>query len=466
MQKNINDKLFTSVFKRKDFGINLIWIGSLFLINPVYGLFDILPDFIGLILIYNGLTKLSDLDIRLEKARQRFFYSIFVGCAMFLLMILVSIFNFDQTTGITITLAGMILWTIFLIPGYMNLFEGLSYLKLRSKNIQETIHDEETHKNVIFTIVFLLIRAFFTLAPDLTIMVAEEISRKNGIEYNTTLIKAFVLVISFAIILVFGIIWLIKLRKHLISYQNEAGFLEYLNNRYDNEIACDKHLFNVRKIKMFSILCIVAYALTICFPSDGYHIIPEFAFAICMFFAFFQARDYISDRKQYNKTLLLFLITSFITYVLRIVYTSNFWFVNLPFLPKEADPKLFWPIYLSCLIFGTGSYLLLIKISKQICKTRENMIDECVGLKLTNSEYRIELDTLRRKELKIKSKVVYVIQVIYAIVSIVSMALIPFVNVIIPFALYWAYRLLTCIVCMVGLYVIGSDLNDEAEKMI
>lgn len=94
------------------------------------------------------------------------------------------------------------------------------------------------------------------------------------------------------------------------------------------------------------------------------------------------------------------------------------------------------------------------------------MIDNVVGIKNTDSKYRMELDNQRKKELKNKSKVAYIITFIYCIVSIVAMLLIPFVNVIIPFGLYWVYRLVMCIIVMIALYVIGSDINDEAEKMI
>lgn len=465
METRTNDKLFTSVYKRKDMGLNLIWIGCIFLFNPLVGLIDILPDFLGLILIYNGLAKLCDLDPRLNIARKRFFVSLWVALGMLISMFLIIFISFDRLTNLTISFAGMILWTIFLITGFKNLFEGLSYMKLRfgGKELTDTSELDSIKSS---TILFIILRSITTVLPDIVILILEDVSRTSLVDFNFDLIRTIITVLSVIVTFIFGLVWLIKVKNYFKELTDDSEFVSYLSNRYENEIACDTHLLNVRKIKYYSFFCILAFACTLCIPFDRIHFMPEFALSIVLFFAYRKASEYIEDKKGAYKYLLLYFVSSLVLYVLRIVYSMLYRYVGMPFSSSYVNPYLFWAIYVLLIGLTILTYYILIKVSKTIYEIRNTMIDNVVGIKNTDSKYRMELDNQRKKELKNKSKVAYIITFIYCIVSIVAMLLIPFVNVIIPFGLYWVYRLVMCIIVMIALYVIGSDINDEAEKMI
>ena len=51
-------------------GFRLIFAGLIFFFNPCINIFDILPDFIGCILISAGLLRLADVEDRFYSARR------------------------------------------------------------------------------------------------------------------------------------------------------------------------------------------------------------------------------------------------------------------------------------------------------------------------------------------------------------------------------------------------------------
>ena len=457
------DKLFTSVYSRKDFGFGLIFLGSLFLINPQYGIFDVIPDFIGLLMIYSGLVKLADLDIRLGTSRKRFFAGMWTSVGAFITMMLFLIFSFDSSTNLTISLSISVLNVVFLIPAFSNLFSGLSYLKIRCNEEGGEYKDFNDIK--ILTIVFILVKSFLVFAPEI-IELLKDLEEYRDTNFAT--LKTMIAIISGIIVLALGIVWVISLKKYINQIVNDELFMDYVSNRYDKEIGCDTHLLNVRKIKIFSILCIVAYLFTLCFPLDGYLYIPEFVFGILLIFAFRQSSEYTSsdDKHKINIYSWIFIISSIAMYILRFIYSTKYSKMIYPFMSKSTEPVQFWIIFGLIIVATIFTYYYMLKLSIMMNKVRINMIDNCVGLKNTESEYRQELDEMRKKELKKKSKVVYIIQIVYALLSCVCMFLVPFIDVFVAFGVYWAYRLLFCVITIVAIYVIGSDLNDEAERMI
>lgn len=461
------DKLFASVYVRKDFGFGLIFFGLIFLINPQYGIIDILPDFVGLILIYSGMTKLADLDNRLFASRRSFFISLCLGAFSFASMIALLIFTFDSAANLTMSFFISIVSIIFFIPAFSKLLSGISYLKLRSEGSEEYIDDSEKKDSLkTFTIVFIVLKSVLNFAPELSELLRDF---EDFRDVNLTTIKILITVISWVLVIALGIYWLISFKKYFNDLTSDETFMNYLHTRYDGEIGCDTHLMNIRKIKLFSILCMAAYILTLCLPSEGYHYMPEFLFGVIMFFAFKQASEYTGEKeekKKMNLHLLLYTVSAIVMYVLRFIYSNNYAYNLYPFNPSKTAPLKFWIIYILVIIATVFTYYYMFKISRKMHLVRNTMIDKCVGLKNTDSKYRLELDEMRRGELKKKSKVVFIIQAVYAIASMVCMMLVPFREVLVAFGVYWAYRLVLCIVAIVAVYVIGCDLNDEAEKMI
>ena len=115
----------------------LIW-GCVFFFLPNLSFIDILPDFIGCILILKGLTKISDLAPKLFDAKEAFKKVLIIGIAQFAVMFLA--FSWLKTDAGLILVASFVfavLDLIFLLPAFRNLLDAELAL---AKLVQNKIH--------------------------------------------------------------------------------------------------------------------------------------------------------------------------------------------------------------------------------------------------------------------------------------------------------------------------------------
>ena len=119
---------------RKNLGLGLVCASFLFLFNPVVSVVDILPDFIGYLLLCTGITQLADMNYHLEEALRYFRRMILVS----LLQLFSIFFAFGFTTGrerptvlllFAFTFAAIEI--IFLSHAYNQFFEGFLYMGSR-----------------------------------------------------------------------------------------------------------------------------------------------------------------------------------------------------------------------------------------------------------------------------------------------------------------------------------------------
>lgn len=107
-------------------------VGCIFLFNPFINIIDILPDFIGYLFILRALFELSDLERNILSARKKFKAAMWVSLVKALLVFASMIF--DSTWYLILTFTFGILECMYLIPGFIDLFYGISYLEARYTN--------------------------------------------------------------------------------------------------------------------------------------------------------------------------------------------------------------------------------------------------------------------------------------------------------------------------------------------
>ncbi len=107
-------------------------VGCIFLFNPFINIIDILPDFIGYLFILKALAELSDLERNILSARNKFKAAMWVSLVKALLVFASLIF--DSTWYLILTFTFGILECMYLIPGFIDLFYGISYLEARYTN--------------------------------------------------------------------------------------------------------------------------------------------------------------------------------------------------------------------------------------------------------------------------------------------------------------------------------------------
>ena len=271
--------------KRADMGFGLIGVGFVFFIIPTVNLLDVMPDFIGYILIYAGLYRLRYMDGYLFKAAK----SVIILAALNLAKPL--LFLFAVTDNATVSSNNLLTFTFIFavielivgIPFVKNLFDGFLSLGYKyaengngnSKkklmgtfgNIgKRTIPFDKSvmnKNNAIFkrlrrrkcvryvtfqkrwsvfrnfdltyklSLVFFTLHFVFPIIPEMTALI--DSSNDLTPAYSTGRQISFWIaaaLISFIIGLIISIIWFYVAKKYINSIKNDRIFIKKIEQNY------------------------------------------------------------------------------------------------------------------------------------------------------------------------------------------------------------------------------------------
>ena len=126
--------------------IGYMIVGCIFLFNPFINIIDILPDFIGYLFILRALAELSDLERNIRNARMRFKSAMWVSVVKCALVFGSMIY--DSTWYLILTFSFGILESMYLIPAFIDLFYGISYLEGRYTNHKSRFESMPKHSGV------------------------------------------------------------------------------------------------------------------------------------------------------------------------------------------------------------------------------------------------------------------------------------------------------------------------------
>ncbi len=276
----------------------LIW-GCVFFFLPNLSFIDILPDFIGCILILKGLSKISDLAPKLYDAKELFKKVLCISLVQFAVMFMA--FSWLKTDAGLILVASFVfavLDLIFLLPAFRNLLDGILYLGNRTNSA--VIFKKQTEFSTL-TGLFICIKSLFSFIPDLSYIFTPE---QSGTvtqydpyylsNYKTLLTSANIIIVS-----IVGIIWLVYAVKYFRGIINDKVFIEHIRTQYQTEILSNEGILIKRRTKFaFSLLAFALFFMAD-FLIDNINLIPDFVGGL--FFIWFA----IYLRKYFNTSLLL-----------------------------------------------------------------------------------------------------------------------------------------------------------------
>lgn len=272
--------------KSNESKIKMPWIllafAFVFIFNPNVSIIDVLPDFIGYIIISVALTKPSMVCETLADAKKAFERMILIDGGKYIALIWV--FGIEALSERT---SSLLLWSfvfgvleaIFLIPAYLKLFKGLSDIGDYFSNT--SIHSSKkangrsfTEKIKAFTLFFILFKAAMCVLPELA-----DFSNISGFEASAKVnLYRYIGVIRLLCcipVLIVGIIWLVAIFRYFIRISKDVVFNEALNKHYTADVLPKKGLFTVRYTKTATWLFVVAAVLTIDFKLEGVNLLPD-----------------------------------------------------------------------------------------------------------------------------------------------------------------------------------------------
>lgn len=314
-------------------GFSLIIIGLLFMIGPDISMIDILPDFIGYILILKGISMISKINSDFEASAKYFKWCLVTSLIKipFYLMALSMVSN-DKFMSLLFLFVGGLFDAYFAYNAFNSFFDGLSSSTVSDQNNPNckcaVFNGFERIRN--FTLVFVILKPVLYIAPELTKIDNNEFGEVtvDGIVGLSRYYTLFVL-LSAIIALVVGIVWYTKIKKYLKGVIADNCYIQSLEEKYFKDFVNDTTKNqSYYLLRLFTFLTI-AFVFVLKLQLDGINYIPPFIFPALVFICTLFIKD---TSKQTLKKLKLFSIVdvavSFVYWIYNIIFVNSFMIVD------------------------------------------------------------------------------------------------------------------------------------------
>ena len=211
--------------KNKNLYIGYITAGFIFLFFPSLSIFDIMPDFIGYLLIIKGTVCLFDLNEDINSARSSFIKLFFINLAKTVLTPLLMSLN-DETTTMTAVFIFSIIEGILLYSALDSLFVGVNYLAERADS---KFADKGYSDVKITTAIFVIGRFVLVSLPELTVMTSLDYQMTDDLSAFTVYdFKLLITIACFVISLILGLHFLSNAVKYIGRLKRDEVFKGYV----------------------------------------------------------------------------------------------------------------------------------------------------------------------------------------------------------------------------------------------
>ncbi len=261
--------------------------GLCFFFNPSLSVLDFLPDFIGCLLVFFGLTRVARVNPVMLEARNKFLSLTAVCAAKDLLVLMVlgsSAANEKATSLLLISFSAALLFLWFAFSAFRALFDGFYGLAvlgdcavLYAENGGKRSKTEAILRHALF---FLVLREILNVLPELSSLSASSGEMKPN-HINLYEYIGIMRLFCALVILIFGIIYLVKMIKYFLLLQNQKDFRAQLAAK-EREMAA-KHPGNAitRRYRLSFLLMGAGAFLLTDFYLDFTNIIPDALAAAC-----------------------------------------------------------------------------------------------------------------------------------------------------------------------------------------
>lgn len=351
-------------------------LGLFFLITPEVSTFDILPDFIGCILMLRGLGKLSDISGSAEEAVKCIRRIITLSAVKTLLFFpLVSVASTDPAFYLVSATVFAILELIFIYPMFHHIFDSVDYFADRyDKTAPRTV------KIRLFTDIFFILKAALSVLPETVYLATSENNLYDTTVYPHAYMKMGVAAVSVLLTLVIGVVWYICALKFFKRIQKNVTIVSNLKNEIANYREPASILVTSSVKTSFLLLSLAAFSAA-AISIDGVTLIPEIVSPVLILFAIHFLKKVTSVSLNAKISAIFSTVCGAAAYTSVAVFANKYHdLANANFdLAKEYFPL---PAIIQ-FIFQISMVVTIVFISKPI----KNIIDDHTGI-IWESAYR------------------------------------------------------------------------------
>jgi hypothetical protein len=278
----------------KNIGFSLLPFAFLFLFEPNYTVLDVLPDFIGYLIICAAIINLADIDHHVRNAFEGFRKAALIsGLRYIAIYFLHTVFtDSHQTLGLLLFVFVFAVFEIIvLVPSYKNLLEGILNLgmmhdgssmyqkkfklyKKYDKRTQKTVtykreqRKNHTEKYYSYTVFFVVLLRLACTLPEFTTLIA------NSSYEFVKLLRWFGIIL----VVPFGVAWLVKNFLYFSKIRKDTIFISNISKVYLEKARENSELYTYRRLSTGLYLVLVAVVLSLDFYSGFSNLIPDFMF--------------------------------------------------------------------------------------------------------------------------------------------------------------------------------------------
>ncbi len=441
-------------------------ISCVFIFNPNISVIDLLPDFIGYILLTCCIARIADLNETLEEARVAFVRMIWIDAAKSVALFWT--FGMSVTSEYT---SSLMLWSfvfcfleiIFAIPAFTKLFTGLLQIanyypseviffrkkgifdkKTKKKNVTENIRT--------FTVVFLATKAILSFLPELADIANTAYDESSVVMVNLYQFIGLLRFLAFVPVLVLGIIWLVRTGYYFFKLSRDYNFIDAVSQTYKDKILIKKGIFIKRNVQLALLLLIGAAVLTIDFRLENINFIPDFVSA-ALFLIFFIVIKKYSDMKRYQGIGIgiFYIAAAVVSYI-----SETYFFAKHSYNAIiRSDEALI--AFIIMLIFeaikGLAFIFVIYSVYRSLCHVIYDHTGYVLGRENITEATERQANAIR-EELKKPMKFMFIAAIVYVVSDIAYLALIDRLG------------FLGVVNVLCGVFFIGTVIKTQNELLL
>ena len=301
----------------------LIFAGLLFTLNPMLGLIDILPDLIGFMLIYIGVSRLSAVSVELEDSLSYIKWAAIISLGRALISL--GSGGFDDTMRLCLSMVLSVLEFGVMIFVLGSLSDGLSYLSIRycGSSKEDGIETKDGGENAfirllglnengtrrgespefrIIGLIFFGARGFFSVLPQIGVLWQRP--EGDGSSLGDTLAMEWVhyssmlTVLNVIITLAVAVFWFLSIRGYIGAMAADRELNSAIGKAFSEKRSAEPGYFIRRRLTLAFRLLAVAGVFLIDFIGDGVNFIPDPVFALLSLAAALALSPYCGEQKR------------------------------------------------------------------------------------------------------------------------------------------------------------------------
>lgn len=402
-----------------------LWLCSLsliFLFNPNINIIDVLPDFVGYLLLSMGLSRMGELNESVGAAVRGFRRMILVDLCK--LPALVWVFGMSIPSERN---SSLLLWAfvfavlelLFALPAYLKLYEGMTALGYFYPNSSLLCTGEgrrnPTDRMKRLTVVFLFAKSVLSVLPEFADLGNASYDETSGLVnlYRYIGVMRF---LAFVPALCIGLLWLARMLSYWKAIRKDGTLCEGLLRDYREKILPRHGMFVRRDMWSAFVFLLLALGATADVRLDGWNILPDTLGAILFIFVFvFLSRRNETPRRAWMPAWVVYTALTVAEIGGELFFHQNFSYHALIRSPEAMNAFLF--LIGATVLKNIALLWLLFCLVRSLGRTVELHTGTIEGQE-HQSDREDALARELRHELKVGLWVAYGVSVLYGVIDV------------------------------------------------